>query len=232
MTEDQPSPATASAEADDPLLSILEVARLAGVGTPTAIGYVVEMGLRSLDQGVFIRSGRLDLPVIRRSEFDRFVDQYEGSLPAEVAPFLPENMLDSEELLAAFYFVMSLQDGDLDGVWNTSSRASKEALGDPKTLANWWSQYLAIADASEPGVSSAVYLIGKEQVAIKYMADTPPSGGIMKGRAIVEANPIGLVLDPEGWRVDQPLQARCAEWRHLVGGPPPDEASGTANGPD
>jgi hypothetical protein len=218
--------------APDPLLSVVEVARLMGVGMPTAVRYVLGMGLRSLDEGELIKVERLDLPLIRRSELDRFAEELEAELPPVPASQTPANLVENEAFLAAYHFVMSLQEGNLEGVWNTSSRASKEALESPKNLARWWGQYLDIASASEPGVASGVYSIDDKTVAIKYMADTPASGGYMKVGTIVEAIPLALVHDPEGWRLDQPTQDRCAEWRHIVGGPQPEGGSGSANGPN
>jgi hypothetical protein len=216
----------------NPLLSVVEIARLMGVATPTAVNYVLKMGLRSLDEGELIRTKRFDLPLIRRSELARFVEDLGKQLPAVPAPQTPPNLIENEAFLAAYHFVMSLQEGNLEGVWNTASQASKEAMGDPKKLAKWWSQYLDISNASEPGVASGVYSINDEAVAIKYMADTPASGGFMKEGTIVEATPLALVHDPEGWRLDQPMQERCAEWGHIVGCPQPEGESGLANGPN
>ena len=59
---DAPPPKAQSAS--DPLLSAVEVARLMGVGIPTAVSYVLEMGLRSLDEGELIKAERFDLPLI------------------------------------------------------------------------------------------------------------------------------------------------------------------------
>ncbi len=231
-TDNNASAFSEARSAPDQLLSVVEVARLMGVGMPTAVGYVMDMGLRSLDEGELIKAERLEVPLIRRSELDRFAEELKAELPPAPAPQAPANLVENEAFLAAYHFVMSLQAGDFDGVWNTASRASKEALESPKNLASWWSRYLDIANASEPGVASGVYSIDDETVAIKYMADTPASGGYMKVGTIVEATPLALVLDPEGWRLDQPTQERCAEWRHIVGGPQPEGGSGSANGPN
>lgn len=216
----------------DPLLSVVEVARLMGVGTPTAVKYVLEMGLRSLDEGELVKAGHLDVPLIRRRELMRFATDIGERLPPVPASQTPGNLIENEAFLAAYHFVMSLREGNLEGVWNTASRGSKEALGTPNDLANWWGQYLDIATASEPGVSSGVYPISDNAVAIKYMADTPPSGGFMKVGTVVEAIPLALVRDPEGWRLDQPMQKRCAEWRHIVGGPQLGDDPGSENGPN
>jgi hypothetical protein len=216
----------------DPLLSVVEVARLVGVGTPTAVSYVLEMGLRSLDEGELIKGQQLDLPLIRRSELARFTEELGEQLSTVPAPQTPASLIENEAFLAAYHFVMSLQEGNLEGVWETASRASKKALGDPKKLGAWWAQYLDIANATEPGVASGIYPIDDETVAIKYLADTPASGGFMKAGAIVNAIPLALVHDPEGWRLDQPTQERCADWRHVVGGPQPAGESGSANGPN
>jgi hypothetical protein len=216
----------------DPLLSVVEVARLMGVGNPTAVKYVAQMGLRSLDEGDLIKAGRLDLPLIRRRELARFATETGEQLPPVPASETPAKLIQNEAFLAAYHFVMSLQEGNLEGVWNTASRASQEALNTPEELTSWWGQYLDISTASEPGVSSGVYPIDEDSVAIKYMADTPPSGGFMKVGTVVEAIPLALVRDPEGWRLDQPMQERCAEWRHIVGGPHVGSDPGSANGPN
>ena len=203
-----------------------------GVGTPTAVKYVAEMGLRSLDEGELIKAGRFDLPLIRRHELVRFASEIGERLPPAPESQTPVKLIENEAFLAAYHFVMSLQGANLDGVWNTASRASREALSTPEELTNWWSQYLGIATAPEPGVSSGVYPIDENSVAIKYIADTPPSGGFMRVGSVVEAIPLALVRDPEGWRIDQPMQERCAEWRHIVGGPQVGVDPGSANGPN
>jgi hypothetical protein len=227
------SPAELSPISGDPLMPVDEVARWLGVSPVTITSYVVQGGLKSLDEGKMIAAGDRSTPLIRSREVRRYMKEQFEALKTAARPSISENLIENVPLLVAYTFVMALQDKDQKRVWDASSEASQQALVDAPSLFKWWSDYLDIERAAEPGVTSGIYSIGERAVAVMYVADTPPSGGIMQRPTMVIGNPLALVEDPDGWRVDQPLQARCREWKHLAGAPQPGRDSGAgASGPD
>lgn len=214
------------------MLPVDEVARRLGVSTHTVVTHVLENGLRSLDRGELIAAGDRETPLIREREMTRFIKEQIAALESAAKPIVSNDLLKNTPVLTAYAFVMALQEGNHDTVWQASSAASQEAFGTPAALAKWWSDYLDIKNAPEPGIASAMYPIGEQAVAVKYIADTPPSGGVMQQATVVQANPLALIEDSDGWRVDQPLQERCGEWKHIIGGGQPDlAADDAAKGP-
>lgn len=212
-----------SATEGNPLLPVVEVARRLGVSNVTVAGHVLHGGLRALDQGELIAAGDFNTPLIREQEMERFTEDLAAALQSAPKPMVPDNPIESIPFLVGYAFVMALAEGDIEKVWEASSQASREAFETARELAAWWSDYLGIKQATEPGVASGLYPIADGAVALMYIADTPPSGGIVARGTVTYSNPLALVEDPDGWRVDQPMQARCKEWRHLAGGPQPSE---------
>jgi hypothetical protein len=214
----------------DPLMPVDEVARWLGVAPTTVASHVIESGMRSLDDGTLIAAGDRTTPLIRSREVRRFMRE-QLALMKGPRPQVPTNVIENTPALTALAFVLALQDGDIERVWDVSSAASREASDSKEDLAAWWSEYLDIENAPDPGISSGIYSIGERALAVMYIADTVPSGGVLKRAAMVTANPLALVEEEDGWRVDQPLQARCKDWRHLVGAlQSPSEAEGGASG--
>lgn len=216
----------------DRLLPVDEVARRLGVSTQTVVVHVRENGLRSLDGGELLAHGDRHTPLIRERELTRFIQEHIDTLRSASKSVVTDDLVQNTPVLVAYAFVMALADEDADTVWQASSCASREAFNTQKDLVKWWSQYLDIDTAPDPGVSSAMYPIGDAAIAVNYIADTPPSGGVIQRPTLIEANPLALVEDPDGWRVDQPLQARCADWKHLVAAAQPASSDpDDANGP-
>lgn len=214
----------------DPLRPVLEVARRLGLSTKNVAEFIGTEGMRSLDCGELIARGDFDTPLIREREITRFMQEHREALKEGARPVILESIVENTPFLVAFAFVMALEDGDINRVWEASSDASRDAFDGPKALTEWWRSYLDIANASRPGVASGLYPLGEHAVAVMYLPDTPASGGIVQGPTFLTGNPLAVVEQANGWRIDQPTQDD-QDWYELIVGRQRPESDGAASGP-
>lgn len=206
---------------DDPLLSVAQVARIWGTGLETVIELVNSLTIPSLDRGELIAQGRLDVPLIRRSWAEALRVDGDGAGRILKPP-------EGEDVHPAFHVALAvhsaLDEGDAEGLFELSSRASREGRSAETLLARW----MEINEGGYPsnsGVGSTIYSLAPlPAVAARVFADAPKVP-----RAVTRATPARLlavlpfVEEGEEWKVDLPLYEGPVFLPELLTKPMPED---------
>lgn len=216
--------------ADDPLLSVSQVARMWGTGLEIVVELVESMTLPSLDRGELVSQGRLDVPLIRRSWALFLSLDANDSSHRIVEPAAGETVHPA--FRAALDFHAALDLGDVEKLWQLSSAASQKGR-DPDGLFARWIECTEGGLPTTSGVGSTVYTLAPvPALAARVFADAPKVP-----RAIERAAParllavLPLVWEGEEWKIDLPLFEGPAFLPDVLVSPLPQEDSDEEDGP-
>lgn len=214
-----PADSPTSVDADDPLVSIDDLAREWQVTSATVAPLVASGRMRSLDGGRIVREGQLDVPCVRRSWAEALRVNSPGA----------ERRIDLSfadgvhpAFAVAYEFYNAVVYGDADVVLQLSSAESR-SLG-PQALVAAWREHLG--DALDDGISitSGVYRLDPYPgVGVRLIREAPPIAVVVdKPTPVWPAGLIPLKEEPDGWRVDLETARLDVDWTQLTQTPLPD----------
>jgi hypothetical protein len=215
--------------APDELLGVADVARLWGTGL-AAVLRSIELGqLPTLDRGLLIAEGALDVPIIRRSWVERLQQDTPGASrvvdPPAGSDFHPAAKV-------AYDFHGALDSGDQEGLFEVCSSRSRSGRS-PAELLDRWREVGSHLTQPGSGIGTTIYSLAPlAAVAARVFADTPAMPRAMrKPTPATLIDPIPLVLEGQVWRVDLQLFEQRAEWIHLLTLPLPgsEDAPGSSS---
>jgi hypothetical protein len=188
--------------ADDPLLSVAQIARLWGTGLEAVTSLVISGALPSLDRGELIRRGELEIPLIRESwaEFMRI-----DSPGAERILAPPAGSKVHPAARRALALHAALESGDADSLWALSSQASHKGHN-PESLLARWSEINHGGYPEGSGVGTTIYSLAPlPAVGARVFANAPKSP-----RTIDKPTPATLLavlpfVWENEWVVDLPI---------------------------
>jgi hypothetical protein len=208
-------------DADDPLLSVVQVARIYGTGIRAVVSLVERRKLPSLDEGRLVARGRLDVPLIRRSWATALQRDSPGAsrrvdTVGEMHPAV-DAALDFHDALHAL---------DAERTWLLSSRATRGEAG-PEDVLEAWRRELGSVLEEPSGIGTAVYSLAPlPAVAARVFADPPAVP-----RAVSRPTPafmltaLPLVEEEDGWKVDLALYRDRESWVQSLEEPLPSEGA-------
>ncbi len=199
---------------DDELLSINEVARLWGTGLAAVLNSIQTGQLMSLDRGLLAAEARYDVPMIRRSWAEAPRQDSPGASRLLEAPAGEPSHPAAQ---VAFDFHKALDLGDAAKLYDTSSAESR-GVGSREELLEAWRTVGGHLTQPNAGVGTAVYTLAPlGAVAARVFADAPTlPRAVTRSTPASLIDPLPLVLEGAGWKVDLPLFERRQEWSHLL----------------
>jgi len=210
-------------EADDPLLSVAQVARMWGTGLDIVVELVASLTLPSLDRGELISQGEFEVPLIRRSwaEFLRL----DGDASARIIE-PPQGERVHPAFTVALDVHSALDEGDASALYRLSSRASRKGR-DPDALYARWIEYTQGGFPTDSGVGSTIYTLAPlPALAARVFADAPKVPRALTRSAPARLLAVLPMVEEEGeWKVDLPLFEGPAFLPEVLTSPMPDETS-------
>jgi hypothetical protein len=208
------------AHAEDPLVSIEDIALRWHTGIATVRALVADRSIESLDGGLLAQEGRTDVPVSRLSWAEE-VRQDSPGAARRVDDELGGALHPAAQ--AAIRFFDAVRDGDADVVWAMSTPASHEIAVDEDDLYVEW--LLALGDALDGhvGIATGVYSLEPYPGYGVRLVGDPPAVPERFDKA-TPVWPVGLLplQEIEGqWLVDLPTATLDVEWFALLRTAPP-----------
>lgn len=213
-------------DADDPLLSVSEVARMWGTGLDIVVELVESRALPSLDRGELIARGRFDVPLIRRS-WARFMN-LDGSDSSHRVVNPPPGEKVHPAFAVALDVHSALDEGNAKALYRLSSTASREGR-DPQGLYARWMELTQGGLPSDSGVGSTIYTLAPlPALAARVFADAPKVPRAVEGPVPARLLAVfPLIEEADGWKVDLPLFEGPAFLPDVLVSPLPEDEEGS-----
>jgi hypothetical protein len=205
---------------NDPLLSVQDIAREWGIGASTVATLVGDGRIASLDGGRLVRSGRLDVPCVRRSWAERVCVSSAGAARRIDDP---DAAFYHPAAAVAYDFHVALQDEDITQVHALSSSEAREAVESPRELLDEWLR--ALGPALGPGIAmtSGVYRLDPYPgVGVRLIYEASPLPlRMQRVTPVFLAGVVPLVLEHDEWRANLDVARLSVDWSVLLSAAPP-----------
>jgi hypothetical protein len=197
------------------------------------IELVAEGRLATLDNGALIESGRLDVPVVRRSWATALQVPTDGGSRV-LDP--PEGQELHPAVEAAAEFHTALQVGDAEAAFALTSRSSRAGM-DADTVLEAWYRLTGGKPPESAGIGTAIYSLAPlAAVAARVIADAPKVPRAMSRPTPARMlTPLPLVEENGEWKADLDLMEREDTWIDYLTQPMPQSSAdgeGRSNPPD
>lgn len=205
---------------EDPLMSVVQVARHFGVGNKTIATFVEQGLLPTLDRGRLVGEGRFDVPVIRLSWAEELAANTTPS------PRLLDAGSDAVRLAVrvAIDFHGAVSDGDSLTIFELSSGQTRASAGGTvEAVAARWQQAVGSMMNPTTGVATGVFSLAPvAAVVLRVAHDAPAVPRLVNGPApMLVATYLPLVPEAETWRVDYALWEQQAAIGAVLAQPVP-----------
>jgi hypothetical protein len=200
---------------DDPLESVIDVARRWQVDRTMVADLVARQAIPSLDGGDIVRRGRLEIPCLRASWAERIRVDSPGGVRRMDDPYSDAFHPAAQ---VGFAFHTAVLGNDAAVVWRLSTERAREECGTSEALLKRWIAALGLAAAEDTSFTSGVYRldpypgagtrIGSGTLPLPLRIKTPTP--------ISLAGIIPLIEETGGWHANLDIAELDVNWGKLL----------------